>query len=129
MARAGRLGEAADREARHHHRSVESTLAATIGTDAVWPRTFPAPLLRHGLTDVSASVHLPATGGRNASARCWSHTLLQLRPRIAEHVPGALPAVDEALRLLELPDFFDFAFATAICRGRRGAALDAGPVR
>jgi SAM-dependent methyltransferase len=99
--------------------AIESTLAATIGTDAEWPRTFPEPLLRHGLTQVSASVHVPATGGRNASARCWSHTLAQLRPKIAKHTPQALPAVDEALRLLGLSDFHDFAFATAICWGRR----------
>jgi SAM-dependent methyltransferase len=104
------------RDAMH---AVESTLAATIGTDAEWPRTFPAPLLRHGLTQVSASVHVPATGGRNASARCWSHTLTQLRPKITEHTPEALPAVDEALRLLSLPDFYDFTFATAICSGRK----------
>lgn len=101
--------------------AIESTLAATIGTDATWPRTFPTPLLTHGLTDVSASVHIPATGGRNASARCWSHTLTQLRPRILEHTPQALPAVDEALRLLDRPEFFELAFATAVCWGRKPA--------
>jgi SAM-dependent methyltransferase len=99
--------------------AVESTLAATIGTDARWPRTFPLPLLAHGLTAVSASVHVPTTGGCNASARCWSHTLTQLRPRIAEHLPQALTAVDETLRLLGDPDFFDLTFATAVCWGRK----------
>ena len=103
------------REAMH---AVGSTLAATIGTDSTWPRTFPAPLLRHGLTEVSASVHVPVTGGRNASARCWSHTLRRLRQQIADQQPGALSAVDEALRLLDLPEFHDFTFATAICWGR-----------
>ncbi|HTJ31894.1 MAG TPA: class I SAM-dependent methyltransferase [Dactylosporangium sp.] len=112
------------RDAMH---AVESTLAATIGTDAAWPRTFPAPLQQHGLAQVSASVHIPATGGRNASARCWSHTLTQLRPRIAELTPQALPAVDEALRLLDLPDFFDLAFATAICWGRNIRAAEPAP--
>ncbi|MEV6924612.1 methyltransferase domain-containing protein [Dactylosporangium sp. NPDC051485] len=104
------------RDAMH---AIESTLAATIGTDTAWPRAFPAPLQQHGLAQVSASVHIPATGGRNASAQCWSHTLTQLRPRIADHAPEALPAVDETLRLLDDPDFFDFAFATAICWGRK----------
>ena len=102
--------------------AIESTLAATIGTDAVWPRSFPAPLLQHGLTQVSAAVHLPTTGGRNASSQCWSHTLAQLRPRIAEHFPETLSDVDEAMRLLNRPDFFDFAFATAICWGRKKTA-------
>ncbi|WP_426512941.1 class I SAM-dependent methyltransferase [Dactylosporangium sp. McL0621] len=106
------------RDAMH---AVESTLAATIGTDARWPRTFPSPLLAHGLTGVSASVHVPATGGRNASARCWSYTLTQLRPRILDHMPEARPAVDEALRLLDRQEFFELAFATAVCWGRKPA--------
>ncbi|HLL64869.1 MAG TPA: hypothetical protein VK453_03865 [Micromonosporaceae bacterium] len=42
-----------------------------------------------------------------------------MRPRIAQHVPRALPEIDEAVRLLQLPDFFDFAFATAICWGTK----------
>jgi SAM-dependent methyltransferase len=99
--------------------SVEQVLAAAIGTDATWPRTFPAPLQRQGLADVGATIHLPATGGRNASAVCWSLTLSQLRSRIAETQPGRLPAVDETLRLLADPTFFDFAFATAITWGRK----------
>ncbi|MDG6107048.1 class I SAM-dependent methyltransferase [Dactylosporangium aurantiacum] len=111
-------GTPAFRDAMH---AVESTLAATIGTDAGWPRTFPSPLLAHGLTEVSASVHVPATGGRNASARCWSHTLTQLRPRMLELTPEVLPAVDEALRLLDRQEFFELAFATAVCWGRRPA--------
>ena len=111
-------GNAAFRDAM---RAVESTLATVIGTDARWPRTFPLPLLAHGLTEVSASVHVPATGGRNASARCWSYTLTQLRPRIAEHMPDTLPAIDETLRLLDRADFFDLTFATALCWGRKPA--------
>ena len=109
-------GNPAFRDAMH---AIESTLAATIGTDARWPRTFPQPLLAHGLTEASGSVHVPATGGRNASARCWSHTLAQLRPRIAEHMPHALLAVDETLGLLDRTDFFELTFATAVCWGRK----------
>jgi predicted O-methyltransferase YrrM len=108
--------------------AVESTLAATIGTDAEWPRTFPGPLLEQGLTQVSASVHVPATGGQNASALCWSHTLAQLRPKIAEHKPQALAAVDETLRLLSRSDFYDFGFATAICWGRKAEIGKPNPV-
>jgi hypothetical protein len=99
--------------------AVESTLAATIGTDAQWPRAFPKPLPQQGLMQASGSIHVPATGGRHASAQCWSHTLSELRPKIAEQTPQAMPAVDEALRLLDVPDFYDFAFATAICWGRK----------
>ncbi|MEU7871815.1 methyltransferase domain-containing protein [Dactylosporangium sp. NPDC049140] len=115
-------GTPAFRDAMH---AVESTLAATIGTDARWPRTFPSPLLAHGLTGVSASVHVPATGGRNASARCWAYTLTQLRPRILDHMPEARPAVDEALRLLDRQEFFELSFATAVCWGRKPATAGA----
>jgi len=96
--------------------AIAATLARTIGTDTDWPRTFPAPLQRHGLQQLNAAVHIPATGGRNASARCWSHTLTQLRPRIA---PESIAAVDATLRLLERPDFYDLAFGTAVCSGHR----------
>ena len=80
-------------------RAIESTLATVIGTDARWPRTFPAPLLAQGLTEVSASVHVPATGGRNASARC-GRTLLVLRDRRVQPAPRirAVPPLLEALR-------------------------------
>jgi SAM-dependent methyltransferase len=95
---------------------LQRTLAETIGTDADWPRSFPAPMVHAGLTDTGAFVHVPGTGGRNASAACWSYTLTQLRPRIPER---DLPVVDEALRLLADPSFHDFAFATAVGWGRR----------
>jgi len=113
------IASSADPAFRAAMQAIEATLATVIGTDARWPRTFPAPLLAHGLTAVSASVHVPATGGRNASARCWSYTLTQLRPRIAEHMPDALPAVDETLLLLDRADFFDLTFGTAVCWGRK----------
>jgi SAM-dependent methyltransferase len=99
--------------------SIERVLADTIGTDATWSRAFPAPLQRRGLTDVGAVVHLPVTGGGNASATCWSLTLTQLRPLIAETQPDQLPAVDETRRLLDDPAFFDFGFATAIAWGHK----------
>ena len=75
------------------------------------------PLYKHWFrVEVQGIEHIPATGGRNASARCWSHTLTQLRPRIA---PESIAAVDAALRLLERPDFYDLAFGTAVCSGHR----------
>ncbi|WP_327004518.1 hypothetical protein OHA72_57400 [Dactylosporangium sp. NBC_01737] len=36
-------------------------------------------------------------------------------------MPQARPAVDEALRLLDRQDFFELAFATAVCWGRKPA--------
>jgi SAM-dependent methyltransferase len=113
------LAMASNKDFREAMEAIAATLAVTIGTDTDWAGTFPEPLERHGLTEVAAGVHVPTTGGGNASARCWSFTLAQLRPAIARHRPGALAAVDEALRLLERPDFVDYAFGTAITSGRR----------
>ncbi|MFE9694281.1 class I SAM-dependent methyltransferase [Micromonospora sp. NPDC005806] len=99
--------------------AVERVLAETIGTDAVWPRRFPRPLQERGLIDLGAAMHVPVTGAQNASSACWSHTLTQLRPRIAANHPSTLASVDETLRLLADPTFYDFAFATAIAWGRK----------
>src|SRR5262245_32903792 len=63
---------------------IDQALARTIGTDSGWARGFPGPLRDRGLADVGTTVHLPATGGANASARCWTLTLARLRPRIHE---------------------------------------------
>ncbi len=99
--------------------AVEQILADSIGTDATWGRKFPSPLIQRGLTGSGASIHVPATGGKNASALCWSLTLSQLRERIADLLPEKLAAVDKTLQLLTDPTFFDFTFATAIAWGRR----------
>lgn len=99
--------------------ALMGTLARTIGTDTDWPWTFPAPLAARGLTGVGAEAHVPATGGRNASTRCWSLTLAQMRPRILELGLAAPEALDEALRALDDPAFSGFASATVSCWGRR----------
>ncbi|EFC84166.1 bifunctional 2-polyprenyl-6-hydroxyphenol methylase/3-demethylubiquinol 3-O-methyltransferase UbiG [Parafrankia sp. EUN1f] len=96
---------------------IEQVLAKTIGTDSTWARGFPEPLRSRGLVDVGMSVHLPTTGGGNASARCWTLTLNRLRPRIRDLRLASDAALDEALDRLADPSFFDVGFATAIAWG------------
>jgi SAM-dependent methyltransferase len=107
------------RDFRRAMASLERVLARTIGTDSRWGRSFPAPLQRRGLVDVGAAIHLPVTGGANASATCWALTLAQLRPRMLELGLSDAPTLDRAERLLADEAFFDFAFATAIAWGRK----------
>ncbi|CAO5176518.1 Methyltransferase family protein [Frankia sp. AiPs1] len=98
-------------------RSVADVLAHTIGTDCAWARGFPGLLLRRGLVEVGAMVHLPATGGAGASAQCWALTLARLRQHILDRDPTLAETVDQTFDLLADPAFFDFAFATAIAWG------------
>ncbi|KPM54312.1 methyltransferase [Frankia sp. R43] len=97
---------------------IEQVLAKTIGTDSTWARRFPEPLRSRGLVDVGMTVHLPTTGGGNASARCWTLTLNRMRPRIRDLRLASDAALDEALDRLADPSFFDVGFATAIAWGR-----------
>ncbi|MBL7496924.1 methyltransferase domain-containing protein [Frankia sp. CNm7] len=99
-------------------RGIGEALARTIGTDSGWARGFPGPLRDRRLVDVGTAVHLPATGGANASARCWTLTLTRLRPRIRELDLASEDTLDEALAQLADPAFFDLAFATVIAWGR-----------
>ncbi|MCM3923773.1 methyltransferase domain-containing protein [Frankia sp. AiPs1] len=99
-------------------RSIDEVLAKTIGTDSAWARGFPTPLQARGLIDVGLSVHLPTTGGANASAQCWALTLTRLRPHIRELDLASDDLLDEALAALADPAFFDLSFATAIAWGR-----------
>ncbi|WP_045878774.1 class I SAM-dependent methyltransferase [Pseudofrankia sp. DC12] len=101
--------------------AIDQVLAKTIGTDSTWARRFPGPLVDRNLVDVGTTVHLPTTGGANASALCWSLTLTRLRTRIREFDLVSDDTLDEALELLADPAFFDLAFATAIAWGRRPA--------
>ncbi|MBL7490834.1 methyltransferase domain-containing protein [Frankia sp. AgB1.9] len=102
-------------------RAIDRVLAETIGTDSTWARRFPGPLVDRDLVDVGTTVHLPTTGGANASALCWTLTLTRLRARIRELDLASDATLDEALELLADPAFFDLAFATAIAWGRRPA--------
>src|SRR5262249_54959346 len=97
---------------------IEQVLAKTIGTDSTSARQFPGPLVARELVDVGTTVHLPTTGGANASALCWTLTLTRLRTRIREFDLVSEDTLDEALELLADPAFFDLAFATAIAWGR-----------
>lgn len=101
---------------------VSAVLARTIGTDAMWARTFPAPLSGRGLTGVGAAVHLPVTGGGNASAQCWALTLAQLGPRILDLGLADTATLEQAQDLLADPGFHDFGHATAVCWGRKPGA-------
>lgn len=103
--------------------SAGRALAETIGTDTDWARSFPAPLLSRGLVDVGMTVHVPTTGGANASALCWTLTLTRLRPHIRARELASDEVVDEALAQLADPAFFDLSFATAIAWGRRPSAV------
>jgi 2-polyprenyl-3-methyl-5-hydroxy-6-metoxy-1,4-benzoquinol methylase len=103
------------RQAMH---AIDQVLAKTIGTDSAWARGFPGPLLDRNLAEVGTTVHLPTTGGANASALCWALTLTRLRPRIRELQLASDDTLDAALELLADPAFFDLAFATAIAWGR-----------
>jgi SAM-dependent methyltransferase len=100
-------------------RAIDQVLAKTIGTDSTWARRFPGPLVDRNLADVGATVHLPATGGANASALCWTLTLSRLRPRIRDLNLAGDDVLDAALELLADPGFFDLAFATSIAWGRK----------
>jgi trans-aconitate methyltransferase len=100
---------------------LEQVLAATIGTDCTWARNFPACFLARNLTDLGAQVHIPSTGGRNASATCWALTLQQLRPRILEQDLATAEALDAADQLLSDPTFFDFTLSSIAGWGRRPA--------
>jgi hypothetical protein len=102
-------------------RAIDQVLAKTIGTDSTWARGFPGPLSHRDLVEAATAVHLPTTGGANASALCWALTLSRLRPRIREPQLTSDDTLDEALRLLSDPAFFDLAFATAITWARRPA--------
>ncbi len=107
------------RELRAAMDALMDTLARTIGTDTDWPWTFPEPLAVRGLTGLGAEAHVPATGGRNASTRCWSLTLTQMRPRILELGLADAATLDGALRSLDDPAFSGFASATVSCWGRK----------
>ncbi|OAA22316.1 Methyltransferase domain-containing protein [Frankia sp. EI5c] len=102
-------------------RGIDLVLARTIGTDSTWARGFPEPLLKRRLVDVGMTVHLPTTGGGNASAQCWALTLARLRPRIRELDLVPDETLDEALDQLADPAFFDVTFATAVAWGRAPA--------
>lgn len=113
-------------------RAVERVLAATIGTDSRWARSFPQPFLDRGLVEVGTEVSLPTTGGCNASASCWNLTLQRLRPLILERGLASEAHLDAASRLLADPAFFDYAFATVAGWGRspqQGPAAGGGPAR
>ncbi|ADP81476.1 class I SAM-dependent methyltransferase [Pseudofrankia inefficax] len=101
--------------------AIGQVLAKTIGTDSTWARRFPGPLADRNLVGVGTTAHLPATGGANASALCWTLTLTRLRARIREFDLASDDTLDQALELLADPAFFDLAFATAIAWGRRPA--------
>ncbi len=98
--------------------SIERALATTIGTDSTWARSFPRPLLTRGFRDVGSTVHLPVTGGGNASALCWALTLSRMRSRILELGLASAETLDRAAVHLADPTFFDLAFATAVAWGR-----------
>jgi len=99
--------------------AIGDVLAQTIGTDSRWARSFPGPLRGRGLDGLGAQVNLPTTGGGNASARCWSLTLAQLRPRILELGLATAAELDQAAAMLDDPGFFDLGFATVVCWGSK----------
>ncbi|WP_163550480.1 class I SAM-dependent methyltransferase [Candidatus Frankia nodulisporulans] len=107
--------------------ALDTVLAATIGTDSTWARTFPAPLRARGLSEVGMTVHLPVTGGANASALCWALTLTRLRTRIVERRLAGDDVLDAALAQLADPDFADLAFATVLAWGRAPAHTTDAP--
>ncbi len=113
------VGPAARPEVRAAMDALRETLRRGIGTDTDWPWTFPEPLRARGLTGIGASAHVPATGGGNASSRCWSLTLVQMRPRILELGLATEESLEEALALLADPEVFGFLTATVSCWGRR----------
>lgn len=114
-----RLPVPARPEVREAMDALMDTLRRAIGTDTDWPWTFPTPLLARGLAEIGADARVPATGGGNASAQCWSLTLTQMRPRILELDAADPAALDRALETLSDPAFYGFVSATVACWGRK----------
>ena len=96
-----------------------SDLLARTGTDYVWARTFPAPLISCGLKDVAVDVWLEAVSGGGALAEFWALGLQHLRPRLIEADLLSDDALEATLALLRDPGFADLPPMVFYARGRR----------
>jgi SAM-dependent methyltransferase len=102
----------------HAIRSIASTLECT-GSDFEWARTFPEPLIRHGLTRVGAHTYAPMIRGGTPLSEFWSLSIQSLGPRAAELGLATPAELDTGRRLLADPHFYDLSIALIGAWGRR----------
>ncbi|MFI2209556.1 class I SAM-dependent methyltransferase [Streptomyces sp. NPDC020141] len=103
--------------------AIASTLAAAIGSDVeTWARSFPAPLLGHGLAKVGVRVHCPTLTSDNAAGSAWRLSVADLMPIMDRR--GILPEAEAsaALARLRRPEFIDVAHAMIAMWGVRPPA-------
>lgn len=97
-------------------------LAASVGTDLTWARTFPLPFERAGLTDADAVVSSPVLRGGNAFAETLRVLLVAATPGLVASGSVTSADVDEVVTMLSSdPSKVDYSILGIIGWGRRRA--------
>ncbi|MCM2387196.1 class I SAM-dependent methyltransferase [Streptomyces albipurpureus] len=92
--------------------AISATLAAALGSDVEgWARSFPAPLLGHGLIQVGVRVHCSTLTSKNAAGAAWRLSVADLLPVMDQQGTLSGAETSSALAHLERPEFIDVAHA------------------
>jgi len=113
---------AADPVFRRVEEALMKLLAASVGTDLTWGRTFPLPFERAGLTDTDAVVSSPVLRGGSTFAEVLEVLLVAAAPGLVASGMVTSDDVDGAVTMLRDDHaMVDYSILGIIGRGRRGA--------
>ena len=97
-------------------------LAASVGTDLTWGRTFPPPFERAGLTDADAVVSSPVMRGGGPLAVVFQTLLVSASPGLVASGMVTSEDMDEVITILNAdPSLVDYSILGIIGWGRRPA--------
>jgi SAM-dependent methyltransferase len=94
-------------------------VATTVGSDATWPRTFPLPLERAGLTETSAEISTPVMRGGSALAATIAASARLGAPGMLAAGTITAEELDEVCALCADPSLVDCSFQLIVAWGRR----------
>ncbi|MFJ3773098.1 class I SAM-dependent methyltransferase [Streptomyces sp. NPDC090075] len=96
-----------------------ATVGRTVGSDLDgWARSYPAPLLARGLTDVGLRVHCGPVTADSPDGVLWRRSLEQVRDAIVDGGAATGRQVEEGLACFADPAFTDLAPALVAAWGR-----------
>jgi SAM-dependent methyltransferase len=98
---------------------LDGWCATHIGTDTEWPRGFPEPLARLGLSGIGLEVTCSLVGAGRPMARFFAQVLRHAGPAMIDAGQVSRTDIDRFVGLMYRPDFHDLAVATVAAWGRR----------
>lgn len=101
--------------------AATAVMQQIVGTDPNWARTYPAPLVAAGLSEVDAESRLRAMQGGTREAKMFELMLAQLGPQMEATGLISEPEINTLRAQLLDPTFFDFPPAVIRTWGRRPA--------